>query len=204
MTSKDTNNATSLLVSEGGLTPYVWQGGQMINQYGPEVVPANLLVQPEEEEVSTMKGICGQPGINLSKSYVLTQSLESRLQARMALLGSTLYKLTWKRRDTPLGRSIFALRASALPTSASASGWLPTPCASEGNDVSNPTSLARLDRGGRVLRRICNKSQTIRSHLGTVRPNPSFLLWMMGYPQGWSHCAPSALEMPLSHKSRQK
>jgi len=46
-----------------------------------------------------------------------------------------LYKLTWKERVTPAGRSISALRASARPTSdngsgGTESGW-PTPCAME-------------------------------------------------------------------------
>jgi hypothetical protein len=51
------------------------------------------------------------------------------LQAKTASAGSTLYKLTWKQRDTPSQQKIYALRASALRTSDSASGssgW-PTP-----------------------------------------------------------------------------
>lgn len=49
----------------------------------------------------------------------------------MASLGSTLYKLTWKERVTPLGRLICALRASAPRTSVNGSiGWA-TPAAQE-------------------------------------------------------------------------
>jgi len=52
-------------------------------------------------------------------------------RARTASVGSTLYKLTWKERVTPSGRSIPALRASALRTSDSGyTGW-PTPCVVE-------------------------------------------------------------------------
>mgnify|MGYP003520120273 FL=1 len=50
-------------------------------------------------------------------SAALQSSLASRLRAKTASLGSTLYKLTWKERATPSGRSIPALRASARPTS---------------------------------------------------------------------------------------
>ena len=79
-------------------------------------------------------GTYGQPSTISSASAALTSCLVSRLQARTALLGSTLYKLTWKERATPAGRSISALRASGRPTSASAStglesGW-PTPTSS--------------------------------------------------------------------------
>lgn len=62
-----------------------------------------------------------------SRSAALNSSLVSRLQARTALLGSTLYKLTWKERTTPQQRSISALRASVPRTSASdssSSGWI--------------------------------------------------------------------------------
>jgi hypothetical protein len=60
-----------------------------------------------------------------------TTVLESKLQAKTASVGSTLYKLTWKQRDTPSQLKISALRASALRTSDNASGssgW-PTPMA---------------------------------------------------------------------------
>jgi hypothetical protein len=53
--------------------------------------------------------------------------LASRLAVEAGLNGSTLYRLTWKTRDTPLGRSIPALRGSARRTSDSVFiGW-PTP-----------------------------------------------------------------------------
>ena len=59
-----------------------------------------------------------------SASAALTLSLVSRLQAKTALVGSTLYKLTWKQRDTPTGRSISALRATARRISENGSGGL--------------------------------------------------------------------------------
>ena len=69
-------------------------------------------------------GTYGQPSIGSSSSVDLTLSLESRLQAKTALVGSTLYKLTWKERVTPAGRLISALRASVLRTSGNGSGLL--------------------------------------------------------------------------------
>ena len=54
-------------------------------------------------------------------------SLGSKLQARTASFGSTLYALTWKDRGTPQGQSISALRASVRRISGNdCIGW-PTP-----------------------------------------------------------------------------
>lgn len=64
-----------------------------------------------------MSGIYGPPSFISSESADLTNFLESRLQARTASTGSTLYRLTWKRRRTPSGRLIPALRATVRRTS---------------------------------------------------------------------------------------
>ena len=73
-----------------------------------------------------MSGTYGRTPTTSSKSIALQKSMASRLQARTDLLGSILYKLTWKERTTPLGRSIPAVRASAHRTSASGSDSTPT------------------------------------------------------------------------------
>jgi hypothetical protein len=74
----------------------------------------------------TMSGIYGRRGSTSSspQSLKLSRSLESRLQAKTASLGSTLYKLTWKERVTPSGLRICALRASVPRTSGKGSGLL--------------------------------------------------------------------------------
>ena len=79
-------------------------------------------------------GTSGRTGTISSASAALQSSLASRLQARTASAGSTLYTLTWKQRATPSGLLICALRASARRTSDSASGLLgwPTPKATDG------------------------------------------------------------------------
>ena len=69
-------------------------------------------------------GTFGPRGTISSESADLQRSLESRLRARTASTGSTLYKLTWKARATPSGRLICALRASAPRTSDSDCGLL--------------------------------------------------------------------------------
>lgn len=58
----------------------------------------------------------------LSASAALQSSLASKLQARMAGCGSTLYRLTCKTHPMALQEPIYALRASVLRTSGSGSG----------------------------------------------------------------------------------
>lgn len=67
-------------------------------------------------------------------------------------------------------------------------GYLPTLPASEERDSSKARILARLDKGGRVARRICSTSQILRSSDLIVSLNPSFAEWMMGFPIGWTEC----------------
>lgn len=84
-----------------------------------------------------MTDISGPTFFDSSPSDVLRLSLVSKLRARTALLGSTLYRLTWKERATPQQRSISALRASVPRTSvkdSSSAGW-GTPVATELNNT---------------------------------------------------------------------
>lgn len=74
-----------------------------------------------------MNAISGRNGSGSFASYVLQSSLESRLRARLASSGSTLFSLTWKVRVTPAQRSICALRASVRRTSGSGCTSWPSP-----------------------------------------------------------------------------
>lgn len=127
----DTLNATSSQASADGASHSGSQDGQTIVQFGPDPVRASLSARQAQEKGLLTSGTCGRTGTTSSASASLQSSLASRLQAKTASAGSTLYKLTWKQRDTPSQLKIFALRASALRTSDSGSGlsgW-PTPMA---------------------------------------------------------------------------
>jgi hypothetical protein len=125
----DTLNATSSQASEDGASHCASQDGQTAVLFGPAPALANLSARQAEEQGKLMSGTSGRTGTTSSASANLQRFLESKLQAKTASAGSTLYKLTWKQRDTPSQLKISALRASALRTSGSASGlsgW-PTP-----------------------------------------------------------------------------
>lgn len=149
--SSDTPSAISLLVSESGHTLLDEPTGRTIARSGPGHRLASLSARQAKDLGLLTSGTYGQPSSISSTSDALTRSLESRLRARTPSLGSTMYRLTWKERATPSGRSICALRASVLRTSASDSSSLqrepwPTPRAA----ISGPdyAILDRPDSGG--------------------------------------------------------
>ena len=100
----------------------------MIVLYGRDHVRANLSARQAKEQGLMMSGTCGPLSTTSSASASLQLSLVSKLQAKTALVGSTLYALTWKQRATPAGRSISALRASVRRISDSGSGGLEHGC----------------------------------------------------------------------------
>ncbi len=121
-TSKDLPSAISSQELASGHTPCDPLDGPMTDLSGQGLAPASLSARQAKARGLLTSGISGPPSITSSASAALQSSLESRLRAKTALAGSTLYALTWKQRITPQGRSISALRASARHTSASASG----------------------------------------------------------------------------------
>ncbi len=112
-TSKGSPKCISVLELESGHTPSADLGGKIPQNAGPPASPASLSAWQARDSGLLTSGTYGQPGSISSASFALQSSLASRLRARTALVGSTLYKLTWKERVTPAGRSIPALRASA-------------------------------------------------------------------------------------------
>jgi hypothetical protein len=124
LTLLDIHNATSSLESECGRLLFAAPDGRIIALSGQEVARANLSARQAKALGLLTSGTYGQHSTTSSESAALMSSLASRLQARTASLGSTLYKLTWKERVTPQGRSISALRASVPRTSVSDCGLL--------------------------------------------------------------------------------
>ena len=76
-------------------------------------------------------GTYGRTSSTSSSSAVLQQSLESRLRAATQILGSTLYKMTWKAWDTRSWRCRFRLRASVRRTSETGFTGRPTPTSTD-------------------------------------------------------------------------
>jgi len=131
MTSKIIHNAISLPVSESGHTHCAAPVGQTLDLFGQDHAHASHSARQGRDQDSTTRDISGRCSETSSASEDLQRFLESRLQARTQMLGSTLYKLTWKPWVTPSARLRSRLRASALRTSGiDCTGW-PTPVAHE-------------------------------------------------------------------------
>src|SRR6185369_319119 len=134
MTYADSRSAISLQASAAGATPSDSQDGPTPVPYGRDPVRANLSAKQAKALGLLTSGIFGPRGTGSSASATLASSLENRLRVRMASLGSTLYKLTWKMRTTPAGHSICALRGSALRMSDNDSTSWPTPTTRDHKD----------------------------------------------------------------------
>src|SRR5574337_1184547 len=132
MNSSPSPNAISLPASDCGHTPCGSPAGPTLALVGPDPALANLSASQAKAAGLLMSGIFGPLSFISLRSVNLQSSLESKLRARMAGLGSPLFDLTWKQQDMPSGPPIYALRASRRRTSGSGcTGW-PTPTVSSG------------------------------------------------------------------------
>lgn len=184
-----TRSAISLQESEDGRLPSDSPDGPTTSPSGLEAPRVNLGALQETKTAKTTSGICGRSIETSLQRADRLSLLVNKLKAQSALVGLTGLKTTWKLKATPRGRSYWDHTASVPRISETVSiGLLPTPPHSEPADWSRPEVLARLDRGGRVARRICRLSSNARLHPDPVGLNHCFALAMMGYPPGWSGC----------------
>ena len=89
---------------------------QTILPFGQDLVPANHFHQQEMEKAQQTNDISGPNSTVWSKSAALQESLANRLQEKVERLGSTLYRLTWRKKSTPQGWSYSQLVASGHRT----------------------------------------------------------------------------------------
>jgi hypothetical protein len=108
--------ATGSPGSGGGTSPCGGRGGQLTLPFGPGRVHAHRLAWRDASAGPTTLDTCGPPGIPSSASVRLQSLLASRLRADPAWRGGILWRLTWRRLDTPWGRRCCQLRASARRT----------------------------------------------------------------------------------------
>jgi hypothetical protein len=144
-------NATSSPASASGAMRSARRAGQTTAKSGRGVARANLSARQAKELGRLTSGTYGPRSSISSRSAALPSSLVSRLHQKTALLGSTLFKLTWKARVTPRQRSIYALRASVLRTSGRDFTSWPTPVDDDANNGTRDSGqFSSLTRSARV------------------------------------------------------
>lgn len=130
-TSGSMTSVTSSPASASGPTLSAPQAGPTIARSGQALVRASRSASRGVAKASLTSATSGPSGPSSLSSVALTSSLASRLQTMTRSLGSTLFKLTWKRRTTPSGRSISVLRGSVRRTSVNDCGGWPSPIAND-------------------------------------------------------------------------
>lgn len=133
--SMDSPNATSSPGSEDGLSLFNWRNGPQPNDAGQDLAPVNHSPARVSSSPKPTSATSGPPSSISSASAALSESLGSRLQARLAKVGSMEYRQTWSRKVTPAGRPYWAHTASAPRISArDFTGW-PTPQEDNANNA---------------------------------------------------------------------
>jgi len=155
-TLPDSPNAISSPGSASGPTPSDAPVGPTTAPSAPAPALASLSARQAKERGLLTSGTYGRVSSISSASAALSRSLANRLARKTALLGSTMYALTWKERVTPWGYRIPALRASALRTSDSGCTSWPTPRTPTGGPESGERKkeLGRTESGGGDLQAV--------------------------------------------------
>ena len=130
-----------------GPTPAALPVGPTTDLFGQVRVPVSRSAPRDAEVAPTTHGTCGPTSYASSVPSGPLWLLENKLRARLAMVGSTEFKLIWRERVTPAGALISRLapwtpRISGPGSTGAPSGkWAtPTLCGNYNRKGSSPTS----------------------------------------------------------------
>lgn len=163
--------------SGSGRRPCAGPGGPTTAPAGPDPARASRSRRRDGAADSPTTGTSGRRCSGFSERSAPESSWESRLRAETRSLGSTLYRLTWRTRVTPSGRSIPALRATAHRTSGSASigrpiGWA-TPQAKDHHPAHSQEYVAKMRAQGHGMADLNDQVHLALSGWGTPTAAPT-------------------------------
>jgi hypothetical protein len=160
-------NAISSRDSESGAMRYDSLAGPMTDLFGREVAPVPASpVRAKAQGLMTL-ATSGRLGNDSSPSAELQRSLESSLMKQLDSAGSTLFKLTWRGKRTPLGRRYLEQQALARRTPVYGCTSVPTPAAQEPGGTQE-MFLARRRKAAAKGIQIGKTSQGHMSHVAQL------------------------------------
>lgn len=170
-TSEALPSAISSPELESGVTRYASPAGPMTDLFGREVALAPVSrVQAKATGLMTL-ATSGLLGIDSSPSAEFQRSLESSLMKQLDSAGSTLFKLTWRGKATPLGRRYLEQQALALRTPVFGCTSVPTPNTPSGGPNSKST---KTHTGGMDLEGAASMATMPRADAGTETHSTAF------------------------------
>ncbi len=161
-TCRTSPNATFLPASACGPLRSGVPDGATIDLFGPVPVLANLSARQAKALGFMMSGTSGQPSTTSSKSAALQRSLESRLQAKTSMLGSTLYTLTMEAMGYAFGSVPFPSAGVGAPHIRDRNYWVAVGLADsnntrlEGRRISAKRAAQLAAGTGSVVDRLAN------------------------------------------------
>ena len=159
---EDSGNAISSPALESGAMPCGSPDGKIADPYGPAPVPVPASPSRAKAKGLTTLVTSGRYGMPSSASVALEQSLVNKLMERLDTAGSTLFRLTWKRKATPLRRQYWELAALGLRTGGKGCiSSVPTPRTVTGGAERRGTQTG-IRADGERRRRLASRSATER------------------------------------------
>ena len=188
-TCEDSPNATSSLAAGSGRSRSGSPVGPTTDQRGQPAPPAPVSAQQAKASGLATLATCGQKWNDSPASIALQSSLESRLLQRLDTAGSTLFKLTWRRSITPLGRRFLERAVSVRRTSGSGCTSWPTPDAHP--EMPNSSTNRGADHGGERPR------QTVQG----LGPAAQLTAWASPKTRDFksASCTPEIMEKQMAH-----
>ena len=148
--------------------------------------PANHSASSDQEKANTTQDTYGLNSLNAFAYYDPDTHCWKTSQGTF-LSDSEQYSQTWPRSGTTHNGIAYQLPPSAPTIDATvSSSLLPTPTSRDWKDGTAPRY-----RNGRI------QTDSLGRRIGGP-PNPTFVEWLMGFPEGWTDLEHS--ETPSSHK----
>lgn len=159
------------------------RGEDLLTWFQGDFLAKTYPPQEKEPELTESEAGCGEKWQgSFAKFDPATHSWKTH---QLSLLGDwEPFSETWPRWGMMQDGACWEVLTLEPQAYANESGFLPTVCASETRDISRASVLAKLDKGGRVARRLC--SRLIPNDQEIVGLNPCFAEWMQGWPVGWT------------------